>query len=122
MRLHILGLAATVAAAVVGGTATVAAAPAVDHCEGHNSPSYTKVELDGEVTHVDLPEGTIICAKSSTGNTGQVVVGPNGFTNTIVNRNGNIRGISYYVVYGFEEPPCDPYDITSDCYEPPSSG
>lgn len=121
MRKHILGLAVAVAAAtIVGGTTTVAAAPPADmHCDGHSSPDVTKVELDGNVTHLDLAEGTVICVKAGTENTGPVTVGEGGFTNTIVNRRGNIRGISYYVVYE-QPPPCDPYDITSDCYEEPS--
>ena len=114
--------AAVVAWSVLGATPTVSAAPADGlHCEDHNAASVTKVELTGEVTYLALPEGTVICAKSSIGNTGRVVVGPDGFHNTIRNRNGNIRGISYYVVYGHQTP-CDPYGWYGGCYDPGLGG
>ena len=84
------------------------AAPAAGlHCAGHDSPDNTKVELDGSTTHLDLAEGTVICVKAGTGNTGLEIVGANGYDqDELFNKQGKPLGISYYVVYPGE--PCAP--------------
>ena len=86
-----------------------AAPPADMHCPDHSSSTVTKIELGGSVTHLDLPEGTLICVKAGTQNTGQVVVGHDGYDQTsITNKRGIPLAISYYVVYDTPEEPCVP--------------
>ena len=103
-------------AAVLASVAFSVGVPAMSaqaadlHCPDHASSSVTKVELGGNVTHLDLPEGTLICVKAGTQNTGQVVVGYGGYDQTsITNKRGIPLAISYYVVYETpDEEPCVP--------------
>lgn len=95
------------------GVAAFGAAPAqaaTQHCEDHQSSAVTKVELGGSVTFLDLAEGTIVCLKVGNRATGQVVVGSDGIHSPFFNRNYQRQAISYYVVYGVEEPPECPDD------------
>lgn len=101
---HLIHSLAALAMAGAALTATGGAASAVtEHCPDFNSPN--KVELDGEITVVQLAPGTEVCYKSGT-RVFTTTVGADGLlVSEAYNRNGNRMGISYYIPDAPPPPP-----------------
>jgi hypothetical protein len=103
-----LMLAASVITITGSLGAAGSASAATDHCDGVNDPG--KVELSGEDTTVDtgFAPGSWVCIKVGTQTDLVQVAADGSITSTIVNKNGVIQGISYYVcedTYGCEGSP-----------------
>ena len=101
---RLAGSAAALALAAVAlvGTASPSIA-STDHCDG--SVSSDKVELDYETTTVYVGAYATVCYKAGT-RVATVTVGADGMlTSTLLTRQGNAMGISYYIVTDHYCPP-----------------